>query len=104
MNSKPVRRLSFFQQQSFQIPESEDKVGCVSIPYHVIISRFYSTFPFQAGGQLVLDIIVENAGRINYGTPMDIRKGEKNHIHVYIIMYFSVLNLVLRMEKNNFNF
>ena len=49
-----------------------------SIPCLSLISRFHSTFPFQPGGRLVLDILVENAGRINYDTPMEVRKGKKN--------------------------
>ena len=81
MNSKPVRRLSFFQRQTFQIPEPEDKVhvNVLPVPLLIFIPYFHSTFPFQGGGQLVLDIIVENAGRVNYDTPMEVRKGEKRN-------------------------
>ena len=30
----------------------------------------------QGGGQMVLDLLVENAGRVNYGSLLDSRKGK----------------------------
>ena len=44
---------------------------------------------------MVLDILVENAGRVNYGAPLEVRKGEFGHFwSIFIIYSLSVVMVI----------
>ena len=60
LGTKPVTRLGSFQRHNFILPKP-DNVGT---------------------GQVILDILAENAGRVNYGHLLEVRKGINGKVDV----------------------
>jgi len=60
VDNKPVKMLAYFESETFLLPKSRSQQTELDKHGHA---------------QAVLDILVENAGRVNYGEPFEIRKG-----------------------------
>ncbi|XP_064402427.1 beta-galactosidase-1-like protein 2 [Halichondria panicea] len=63
INSVPVKQLSYFKFESFVIPENAKTKS-------------------PEGEGMTLDILVENAGRVNFGSPLENRKGINGKVMV----------------------
>ncbi len=72
INSEVVKKLSSFRVETFVIPESAKAKVSVCVGGWVWLTRPLQT---PKGQEMSLDILVENAGRVNFDPPLETRKG-----------------------------